>query len=117
MGTKFHHCSPPARANRDTLVETTEQLISRLTLERDAALSALEQHRLAGAPRALVAADRLLGAYGIPWWITLEATLRVVAASWALRTDAVVGSKAMEVAVSDVYTLLAKIDAVLQDQR
>jgi hypothetical protein len=93
-------------------MESTEHLISRLTRERDAAVSALETHRHNGAPRALVAADRLLGAYGIPWWITLESTLRVVVSSWALREHPVIGLKATTSAMADAATLLSRIDGL-----
>lgn len=96
-------------------MESTEYLISRLTRERDAAVAALEVHRQNGAPRALVAADRLLGAYGIPWWITLEATLRVVVSSWALREHPIIGLKATTSAMADAAALLSRIDAVLPD--
>ena len=97
-------------------METTEHLISRLAQERDAALSALEANRLAGAPHTLIAADRLVGAYGLPWWITLDSSLRRVAASCALRSHPIVGIKAMELTMADVTKLLARIDDVLPDR-
>lgn len=96
-------------------MESTEHLIRRLTRERDAAVAALESNRQAAAPHALIAADRLLDAFGIPWWITLEATLRVVVSSWALREHPVVGLKAIDSAVADAAALLSRIDAVLPD--
>lgn len=97
-------------------MESTEYLISRLTRERDAAVDAFEALRQNGAPRALVAADRLLGAYGIPWWITLESTLRVVVSSWALRDHPIIGLKATTSAMADAAALLSRIDAVLPDE-
>jgi hypothetical protein len=96
-------------------MESTEHLISRLTRERDAAVAALGSSRQAAAPHALIAADRLLGTFGIPWWITLEATLRVVVSSWALREHPVVGLRAIDSAVADAAALLSCIDAVLPD--
>lgn len=96
-------------------MESTEHLISRLTRERDAAVAVLETHRQNFVPRALVAADRLLGAYGIPWWITLESTLRMAVSSWALREHPIIGFRAMTYAMAEAATLLSRIDAVLPD--
>ncbi|MGJ7483609.1 hypothetical protein ACSFA2_00015 [Variovorax sp. LT2P21] len=96
-------------------MESTEHLIGRLTRERDAAVAALESNRRAAAPHALIAADRLLGTFGIPWWITLEATLRVVVSSCALREHPIVGLKAIDSAVADAAALLSRIDAVLPE--
>lgn len=97
-------------------MESTEHLISRLTHERDAAVAALERNRQVAAPQALIAADRLLGTFGIPWWITLEASLRSIVSSWALRDHPVVGLRAIESAVTDAAALLKRIDAVLPNQ-
>lgn len=98
-------------------MESTEHLISRLTRERDDALVAVEAHRNAGTQRALLAADRMLGTYGIPWWITLEATLRVVVSSWALRDHPIIGIKAAASAIADAETLLERIDRAMPDRR
>ena len=97
-------------------METTEHLIARLTRERDEAIASAADTRAAEAQRALIAADRLLGAYGLPWWISLESTLRVVASSWALR-DHQVGPRALENAMGYVQAQLSRIDATLQERR
>lgn len=97
-------------------MESTEHLISRLTRERDDALASLDAHRRVGGQRALVAADRLLGAHGIPWWITLEAALRVVVSSWGLRDHPAIGSKAAATAIAHAAALLERIDRAIPDR-
>ena len=98
-------------------MESTEHLISRLTRERDEAFAAVEAHRRAGSQRALVAADRMLGAHGIPWWITLEATLRVVVSSWELRDHPMIGSRVTASAIAGAAALLERIDRAMPDRR